>query len=181
MNMKQQFLCSLPGLGDTNFNQSVLYVDNHDGDGAKGWIINKVLDNRVAVRLRKSIQLGIQADIYYGGPVETNQCYVLHTKDIMLAQSMKINENLCVTRDKAIITTLNENRFPEFYRIIIGCSSWGPGQLESELLGSRTNGNSMWCNFPYTEDFMWKTDPAQQWNDGIEYSAKTKVTNYLNF
>ena len=181
MNYKKQFLCSLPGLGDTNFNQSVLYVDNHDGDGAKGWIINKVLDNRVAVRLRKSIQLGIQADIYYGGPVETNQCYVLHTKDIMLAQSMKINENLCVTRDKAIITTLNENRFPEFYRIIIGCSSWGPGQLESELLGSRTNGNSMWCNFPYTEDFMWKTDPAQQWNDGIEYSAKTKVTNYLNF
>jgi putative transcriptional regulator len=181
MNMKQQFLCSLPGLGDTNFNQSVLYVDNHDGDGAKGWIINKVLDSRVAVRLRKSIQLGIQADIYYGGPVETNQCYVLHTKDIMLAQSIKINENLCVTRDKAIITTLNENRFPEFYRIIIGCSSWGPGQLESELLGSRTKGNSMWCNFPYTEDFMWKTDPAQQWNDGIEYSAKTKVTNYLNF
>ena len=72
----------------------------------------------------------------------------------MLAQSMKINENLCVTRDKAIITALNENRFPEFYRIIIGCSSWGPGQLESELLGSRTNGNSMWCNFPYTEDYI---------------------------
>mgnify|MGYP003312405932 FL=1 len=103
MNMKQQFLCSLPTLGDGNFNQSVVYIDNHNGDGAKGWIINKVLDNRVAVRLRKSIQLGIQADIYYGGPVETNQCYVLHTKDIMLAQSTKINENLCVTRDLSLI------------------------------------------------------------------------------
>jgi len=181
MNMKQQFLCSLPTLGDGNFNQSVVYIDNHNGDGAKGWIINKVLDNRVAVRLRKSIQLGIQADIYYGGPVETNQCYVLHTKDILLAQTTVINENLCVTRDKAIITCLNENRFPQHYRIIIGCSSWGPGQLESELLGSRTNGASSWCSFPYTENFMWNTEPTQQWNSGIEQSAKSKVTNYLNF
>ena len=181
MNMKKQFLCSLPTLGDSNFNQSVIYVENHDGDGAKGRIINKKLDNRVSVRLRKSIQLGIQADIYYGGPVETNQCYVLHTRDIMLAQSTKINENLCVTRDKAIITTLNENRFPQYYRIIIGSSSWGAGQLESELLGSRTNGASSWCNFPYTEEFMWKINPEQQWNTGIDRSAKSKVTNYLNF
>ena len=55
--MSQQFLVSLPMLGDSNFFKSVVYVENHDGDGAKGWIVNKELDNRVAVRLRKSIQL----------------------------------------------------------------------------------------------------------------------------
>jgi len=130
MNMSQQFLVSLPMLGDSNFFKSVVCVENHDGDGAKGWIVNKELDARVAVRLRKSIQLGINAPIYYGGPVEVNQCFVLHSSDIMLAQSLKINDNLCVTRDKSIITMLNENKFPQNYRIIIGCASWGPVNLK---------------------------------------------------
>ena len=85
MNYKKQFLASLPQLADGNFNESIVYIDNHDGDGARGWIVNKELDARVAVRLRKSIQLGINAPIYYGGPVEVNQCYVLHSIDIMLA------------------------------------------------------------------------------------------------
>jgi len=40
MNMSQQFLVSLPMLGDSNFFKSVVYVENHDGDGAKGWIVN---------------------------------------------------------------------------------------------------------------------------------------------
>tara|TARA_B100001094_G_C17670525_1_gene548532 strand:- start:23 stop:568 length:546 start_codon:yes stop_codon:yes gene_type:complete len=181
MNYKQQFLASLPSLGDGNFNQSIVYVDNHDGDGAKGWIVNKELDSRVSVRLRKSIQLGINVPIYYGGPVEVNQCYVLHTVDIMIAQSTQINDNLAVTRDKNFITMLNENRFPQHYRIIIGCASWAPGQIESEMLGSRTGGRSMWTSFPYTEEFMWNSPASEQWNAGIESSAKTKVTNYLNF
>ena len=50
MNYKQQYLASLPSLADNNFNKSIVYVDNHDGDGARGWIINKELDNRVSVR-----------------------------------------------------------------------------------------------------------------------------------
>ena len=181
MNMKQQFLASLPTLQDGNFMQSVIYVDNHDGDGAKGWIINKELDSRVAVRLRKSIQLGINAPIFYGGPVEVNQCYVLHSSDIMLAQTMKINDNLCVTRDKSFIIMLNEKKFPQYYRIVLGCSSWGPGQLESELLGSRTGGKSSWTGFSYDKDFMWTCPANEQWNKGIENSANQKVSSYLKF
>jgi len=181
MNMKQKFLASLPTLLDSNFVKSIIYLDNHDGDGAKGWIVNKELDARVAVRLRKSIQLGINAPIFYGGPVEVNQCYVLHSSDIMLTQSNKINDNLCVTRDKAIINMLNENKFPQYYRIIIGCSSWGPGQLESELLGSRTGGKSSWTGFNYSKEYMWDIPVTEQWNKGIANSANQKVSNYLNF
>ena len=179
--MKQQFLASLPTLQDGNFNQSVVYVDNHDGDGAKGWIVNKELDSRVAVRLRKSIQLGINAPIYYGGPVEVNQCYVLHSSDIMLAQTVKINDNLCVTRDKSFVIMFNEKKYPQHYRIILGCSCWGPGQLESELLGSRTGGKSSWTSFKYDKVFIWNTPVSEQWNKGIANSANQKVSNYLNF
>ena len=165
-------------INDDIFNRSVILLSEHNKNDTVGFILNKKVDLKIS-NLIPNIK--VDFDVFFGGPVETNQCFVLHTKDIMLAQTTLLNENLCVTRDKAIITTLNENRFPQHYRIIIGSSSWGPGQLESELLGSRTNGASSWCSFPYTEDFMWNTEPQQQWNTGIEQSAKSKVTNYLNF
>lgn len=181
MIMKQQFLLSLPNLTDGNFNKSLVYVDNHDGDGAKGWIVNKELDNRISVRLRKSIQLALNAPIYYGGPVEVNQAFVLHSEDVKIKQTVQLNDNLCVTRDKQIITMLNNGDHPEHWRIVIGCSSWGAGQLESEMLGSRTGGKGMWINCPYNQDLMWDVLADNQWERGIEYSATKKVENYLNF
>ena len=39
-----------------------------------------------------------------------------------------------MTRDKKMIQMLNNNDFPNFWRVLIGNCTWGPGQLESELL-----------------------------------------------
>ena len=49
---------------DTNFRNSLVYIQKHSGDGAKGWVINKEVEPRVAVKLRKSIQLGVVCPIY---------------------------------------------------------------------------------------------------------------------
>ena len=46
MNMEKQILVSLPNLVESNFKKSIVYVDQHDGDGAHGWILNKELDQR---------------------------------------------------------------------------------------------------------------------------------------
>jgi len=181
MMMQQQFLISLPTLVDSNFSKSLVYVDSHDGDGAKGWIVNKELDNRISVRLRKSIQLALNAPIYYGGPVEVNQAFVLHSDDVKIKQTVQLNDNLCVTRDESIINMLNEGNYPEYWRIVIGCCSWGAGQLESEMLGSRTNGKGLWINCPYDQQLMWQVLAENQWEKGIEYSATKKVADYLNF
>ena len=45
MNFEQQMLISLPPLMDSNFQKSVIYLHQHNGDGASGWIVNKELDN----------------------------------------------------------------------------------------------------------------------------------------
>ena len=76
-------------MGDQNFRSAVVYVEKHDGDGAKGWVINKELDNRISVRLRKSIQLGVVCPIFYGGPVQSNQVYVLHSDDVIIPEDRK--------------------------------------------------------------------------------------------
>ena len=181
MDMKKQILVSLPTLGDNNFRKSIVYVDEHNGDGAHGWILNKELEQRVSVKLRKSMQLAINAPIYYGGPVEINQVYVMHSSDIILPTSIELQDNLIVTRDKQIINLFNNNQFPQYWRIVVGHCSWGAGQLESEMFGSRTLGKSLWTNLPYREELIWNVHPNNQWEQGIEMSANQKVNDYLNF
>jgi putative transcriptional regulator len=181
MNMERQMLISLPTLGDSNFRKGIVYIDEHNGDGAHGWIINKELEQRVSVKLRKSMQLAINAPIYYGGPVEINQVYVIHSNDIILPSSIELQNNLIMTRDKQIINLFNNNQFPQHWKIIVGHCSWGAGQLESELFGSRTMGKSLWTDIPYNEQLIWNVPTQHSWEKGIEMSANQKVNDYLNF
>ena len=76
---------------------------------------------------------------------------------------------------------LNNNEFPNFWRVLVGNCTWGPGQLESELLGSRTEGKSMWNRLQYSKDFMWDTAPPNQWDLGISQVATKMTQSYLNF
>ena len=182
LNTNASFLLSLPTMHDNNFRSSIVYIHKHSGDGANGWVINKELEQRVASKLRKTIQLGVVCPIYYGGPVDVTQVYILHSADKQIADhTIHLNENLCVTRDKQMIKMLNDNQFPNFWRVMIGNCTWGPGQLESELLGSRTDGRSMWNTLPYSHELMWDTAPSQQWDSGVKKIASMMTKSYLNF
>ena len=182
LNANATFLLSLPNMHDNNFRNSMVYIQQQNGDGANGWVVNKELEQRVAVKLRKSIQLGVVCPIYYGGPVNVTQVYVLHSNDVQVADNtVYLNDNLSVTRDKQMIQMLNNNQFPNFWRVMIGNCTWGPGQLEGELLGSRTDGMSMWNILPYSQELMWDTAPPQQWDNGIKKVATMMTNSYLNF
>jgi len=65
MNLTHKFLVSLPTITGGTFNKSVIYIDNHTGDGASGWIINKQLsDDSVTHRLRKGMRLAVDIPIF---------------------------------------------------------------------------------------------------------------------
>ena len=181
MNYQQKFLVSLPAMSDNNFIRSVVYLDAHNGDGAKGWVVNKILDPRIANQMRKGMRLTIDSPIYYGGPVEMGSAYVLHSSDMKIDSTQEINTNLCVTRDKQMIQSLNEGKQPHHFRILVGHCSWGAGQLESEMLGSRSNGQCFWSVLPYDNQFLWGSTDKPQWQRGIDLSAKSMTGNLLNF
>jgi|TARA_B110000908_G_C10129467_1_gene391499 putative transcriptional regulator len=179
MNLTNNFLVSLPTANSGQFNRSVILLTEHTGDGASGWMVNKQLDDKISVRLRKG--MGLQRDIplYYGGPVEVNNAVVIHSNDLKLPSTRPLNEHLSYTRDKSIVNVMNIGQFPEYWRVIVGRSAWGAGQLESELLGSRTNGVSGWLNLDYTNQLMWNTLPSKQWETSIELSAQHMTSNIL--
>lgn len=182
MNLTHKFLVSLPTITGGTFNKSVIYIDNHTGDGASGWIINKQLsDDSVTQRLRKGMRLAVDIPIFYGGPVDANQAVVLHSDDLKLPATKQMNTSLSMTRDKSIVNIMNIGQFPEYWRVIVGKATWGAGQLESEMLGSRTNGVSSWVSLDYSKDLMWNTLPSKQWERAIEMTASNLTENVLNF
>lgn len=179
MNLSNQFLVSLPTIANGSFSKSVIFIQHHDGDGANGWIVNKKLDDKTAERLRSGMKLNINCPVYYGGPVDVNSAYIIHTKDFHIPSTISLNDELSLTRDKAVIDILNIGQCPEYWRLIVGSSNWGAGQLESEMLGSRTNGHSSWVSTAYSNQLMWNTMPAEQWNAGIETYAANMTTDIL--
>lgn len=181
MSYKNNLLVSLPSIVDRSFNKSVIYLHNHTGDGASGWIINNQLDDSIAANLRKGMKLNVTVPIYYGGPVNLTQAFVLHSNELKLPQTIKLTDTLSVTRDRSIIGVLNAGQFPVNWKIIVGESSWGAGQLESEILGSRSKGVSSWVTVPFNTDLVWNTNFSDMWDAGIRTSASQLTSTVLNF
>lgn len=180
MNLTGNFLISIPSINTGTFNRSVVLLNEHTGDGATGWIVNKQLDDKISQRLRKGMSLTRDIPLYFGGPVDVNNAAVIHSNDLKLPSTRKLTDTLSITKDKSIVNVMNIGQFPEYWRVIVGRSSWGAGQLESEILGSRTNGIGSWMSINYTDQIMWNTLPSNQWERSIELSAQKLTTNILN-
>ena len=182
MNLKNNLLVSLPNLTPgTAFHKSVVYINTHHGDGASGWVVNKQLEDEVDAKLRRGMKLTKDIPIYYGGPVNVNSAVILHSPDFNVPATTKINDTLSITKDKSIINIMNMGQFPEYYRIIVGSTGWGPSQLESEILGSRTAGSSSWVSTAYSDILIWQTDTNIMWEKGIETHASEMTNSVLNF
>lgn len=179
MNLSNKFLISLPTIPQGSFHKSLVYVNEHTGDGAHGWIVNQQLEDSTATKLRNGMKLNLNCPVFYGGPVDVNSAYIIHSKDFHIPSTISLNNDLSLTRDKAVIDILNIGQYPEYWRLVVGSSTWGSGQLESEILGSRTNGVSSWSYIDFTTKLMWNTLPSEQWNTGIEKYAEHMTKNIL--
>jgi putative transcriptional regulator len=169
-----QCLIAMPGMADTRFSRSVVYVCAHSEDGAMGIIVNKpAADTRfpdLLVQLDvipsdELIRLPSQAEklqVLRGGPVETKRGFVLHTADFFLeSATLPIDDGICLTATLDILRAIAIGSGPESAVLALGYAGWGAGQLESEI---QANG---WLHCA--------ADPALLFDDGID----TKYTRAL--
>ena len=147
MNLTNHFLIAMPGMEDSSFSKSVVYLCEHTEKGALGLIINKPSDITLQSLLAKvDLSLGREdlADtpVFQGGPVQTERGFVLH--DPMLASNAEISEaayastmqvagGLEMTTSKDVLEALSTGAGPRRVLVTLGYSAWGEGQLESEL------------------------------------------------
>ena len=68
INLTNQFLIAMPGMADDRFAGSVVYLCEHNAEGALGLVINKPIDITLA-HLFEKIDLSLELSIFGEQPV----------------------------------------------------------------------------------------------------------------
>ena len=143
INFTHHFLIAMPGLQDEAFAKSVIYMCEHSERGALGLVINKPSDINLK-KLFEKVELPLlredltKSPVFQGGPVQTERGFVLHESvmpgnESIYASTMTIPGGLEMTTSKDVLEALSTGYGPRKVFISLGYSSWGQGQLESEI------------------------------------------------
>ncbi|QJC57727.1 hypothetical protein HC248_03057 [Polaromonas vacuolata] len=143
INLTHHFLIAMPGLEDSLFTRSVIYMCEHSGRGALGLVINKPSDISLK-KLFDKVELPLNredlsdAPVFQGGPVQTERGFVLHESmmpgmESVYASTMPIPGGLEMTTSKDVLEALSQGNGPRRIFVSLGYSSWAQGQLESEI------------------------------------------------
>ncbi len=142
-NFTHHFLIAMPGLEDEMFSKSVIYMCEHSERGALGLVINKPSDINLK-KLFDKVELPLRREdltrspVFQGGPVQTERGFVLHESvmpgnESVYASTMTIPGGLEMTTSKDVLEAISTGYGPRKVFISLGYSSWGEGQLESEI------------------------------------------------
>ncbi len=133
-----QLLVASPAMDDPRFHQTVIVMVRHDKDGAFGLVINRPLGERPLTDLlelpdKKSTAAARQVGIFYGGPVQPEIGFVLHSADYRRPETVDVNGRVAMTASRTILHDIANSTGPKQSLIAFGYAGWGPGQLEGEL------------------------------------------------
>nr|WP_113868217.1 YqgE/AlgH family protein [Brenneria salicis]NMN90443.1 putative transcriptional regulator [Brenneria salicis ATCC 15712 = DSM 30166]RLM29972.1 hypothetical protein BHG07_13100 [Brenneria salicis ATCC 15712 = DSM 30166] len=166
MNLQHHFLIAMPALQDTVFKRSVVYICEHNEEGAMGLIINKPMEQFTVENVLKKLKIdptprepAIRLDkpVFAGGPLADDRGFILHTPCAGFASSIGISEDTMITTSKDVLETLGTARQPQNTLVALGYSAWDSGQLENELL------ENAWLTTPADKEILFRTPIAERW------------------
>ncbi|MGZ3237943.1 MAG: YqgE/AlgH family protein [Burkholderiaceae bacterium] len=132
----------MPSMLDPVFGGTVIYLCEHNANGALGVIINKPTDMTMDVLLdRIDLKLEIapnqsrmsEKPVMFGGPVQVERGFVLHTPVRPFSSMMKVAEDVTLTTSKDVLEAVAAGNGPERVLVTLGCAGWSAGQLEDEI------------------------------------------------
>lgn len=172
-SLKGHLLIAAPGLIDPNFRRTVVFVAEHNEEGAFGLVLNRPADTRVSDVWNAIANEICDCNVrtYIGGPVQQNAVLLLHgfadlAKDaepvipgVYLGSEIELlgeiirrhsGEEPCATEE-----------FPKF-RVFCGYSGWAAGQLDAEM---KAGG---WLTRPATAELVFETPPERLWSLALD-------------
>lgn len=166
--LKDHFLIAMPTLTDPYFKQSVVYLCEHDAEGAMGFIINfpvkltlqELLSNVETIKHQPDPPL--EDTVFLGGPLELECGFVLHSPLADNSQSTELNEQLLMSNSNAVLSTLGTDRAPEKYIVALGYASWSSGQLEQEM------NDNHWLTIESENDIIFNTPAEKRWSASLQ-------------
>lgn len=170
MDLTNQFLIAMPGMGDDTFSGAVVYLCEHNDNGALGLVINKPIEldlnglfEKVDLELKRDdLQ---HAPVFFGGPVQTERGFVLH--EPLDAEGGHYNATLAIrgglemTTSRDVLEALSHGAGPRKLLVTLGYSGWGAGQLEEEI------GRNGWLTVDAQPELIFDTPVAQRYERAL--------------
>ena len=138
MNLSRHFLIAMPSLEDPIFAKSLTYVCEHNEKGAMGVIMNRPLGMTLTT-LFEQVDIEMhrpdvaELPVHFGGPVQTDRGFVLHTPLGDWQSSLIVSPEIGLTTSKDILLAVGEGGGPEKIFVSLGFAGWEAGQLEKEI------------------------------------------------
>ena len=134
---KGRLLISEPLLQDENFHKAVVFLCHHSPKESLGFILNKQANQLLNFYLNDVMT--IDFPVYIGGPVESETLHFIHSVP-EIAGGEKITEDIYWSGDlEQIVEGIKIGKVStDNCKFFIGYSGWGIGQLEAEILYSKT-------------------------------------------
>lgn len=173
-------LLAEPFMQDMNFKRSAVLLCEHNEEGSLGFILNKRLEMRVDELIADFPEF--EAEVYFGGPVQTDTIHYVHNVGDLLEESTKVGEGVYWGGDFEKLKFLITSQLikPGNIRFFVGYSGWSEGQLQDELtIGS-------WVVADMDSNYLFKSKPEELWqqimeNKGDAYSVIAQMPDAVNW
>ena len=162
-----KLLIAMPGMGDSRFDKSLIYMCAHSEDGAMGLITNKPAEDLQFSDLLEQLKITPAQsyrpiEVHFGGPVEHGRGFVLHSKDYIAEDStLEVNDEFGMTATLDILEDISQGNGPDACLLALGYAGWGPGQLEDEI---RANG---WLTCDADAALIFSANNQDKWREAI--------------
>lgn len=137
INLTHHFLIAMPNMADPNFNGALTYICDHGEQGAMGVVVNRpialdlsTLFEQIGLSLPERLQ---KQSVYFGGPVQTERGFVLHTPPQIFSSTLTVNEEVSLTTSKDVLEAVSQGAGPNKFMVSLGYAGWAAGQLEEEI------------------------------------------------
>lgn len=168
MNLQHHFLIAMPAMLDPRFKRSVIYVCEHNDEGAMGLVINKPMEHFTVETVLNKLNIepsprdpAIKLDkpVFAGGPLADDRGFILHTPCEGFGSSIQISPDTMITTSKDVLETLGTADQPEDVLVALGYAGWMQGQLEQELM------DNAWLTAPADTHILFHTPIANRWRE----------------
>jgi putative transcriptional regulator len=159
-SLSNHFIISMPHMNDPIFSKSLIFICEHNKDGAMGIIINKpmISENTEDIINQTGLsQINPSPEIYFGGPVKLDMGIILHDSSYTTDGTLPISKTIALTSNNKIIDDLKNGSGPSVFRFSFGYSGWEEEQLEREI----ENGD--WLLMPADDNFIFSVPNADKW------------------
>ena len=167
-NLTDYFLIAMPEMDDQFFAGSVVYICEHNDEGAMGVCINKpspLTMNQFfeAINERTPLQYDETA-VLLGGPMQVDRGFLVHTPVGSWESSLLVTDDIAFTTSRDIIENLAKNRDNAMNKTLatIGYSGWKKDQLEQELA------DNAWLVVPADQHIMFDIPVGERYQAAMK-------------